>query len=228
MKLFKHAAWALAGLCLLAAAPALAADNVTVTVGSGKSMGCKEITAVCYSAIVGADASTGAAATLAKDSSVDGLEGYVDGIEALIGTTNTTLSTISGYLSDPATNPTPATGAGCTPSGTQSAASTNSTNVKASAALLCGGQLINTTTTLYYLRLYNLASAPTCSSATGFVFSVPVPPAAAAGGANGITVNVGTYGLSFTTGLSFCLTGGATSTDNTSAATGVFVNLAYK
>lgn len=125
-----------------------------------------------------------------------------------------------------AASPSPAVSAnGCY---LQSAASTNATSCFNRPGNFYGVRAINTTATLYYLRLYNLAAAPTCSSATGFVFSVPVPPAAAAGGANGITVNVGTYGLSFTTGLSFCLTGGATSTDNTSAATGVFVNLAYK
>lgn len=41
-------AWmALAALCLLAG-PALAADNVAVTPGSGKTMACKDISTVCF------------------------------------------------------------------------------------------------------------------------------------------------------------------------------------
>ena len=118
-----------------------------------------------------------------------------------------------------------ATTGGCTLSGTQSAASTNSTNIKAAAGTLCGGTVINTTATLYYLRLYNLSSAPTCSSATGFVATYPIPASATG---NGTLIGLGTFGADFSTGIGFCLTGGGTSTDNTNAATGVYINLAYK
>jgi hypothetical protein len=55
----------------------------------------------------------------------------------------------------------------------QSAATTNATNCKASQASVWGVRLVNTTTTIYYLRLYNLAAAPTCSSATGFMETIP-------------------------------------------------------
>lgn len=118
-----------------------------------------------------------------------------------------------------------ATTGGCTPYGLTSAASTNSTSVKASAGTLCSLSLVNTTATLYYLRLYNAASAPTCSSATNFVLSVPIP--ASATGA-GVVVNTGTFGWAFTTGISFCLTGGGSSTDNTNAAAGVYLAASYK
>lgn len=117
---------------------------------------------------------------------------------------------------------------GSTAYGLQSAASTNATNVKASAGVIKAMNLINTTTTIYYLRMYNLATSPTCSSATGFVRTWPVPPAGAAGGAGGIAINLGAGGTTFSTGIAFCLTGGPTSTDNTNAATGVFVNLDYQ
>ncbi len=117
---------------------------------------------------------------------------------------------------------------GTTPYGLQSAASTNSTTVKASAGVLYGMNLINTTTTIYYLRTYDAASAPTCSSATNFVRSWPIPPAAAAGGAGGVAVSLPVTGTQYSTGISFCLTGGGSSTDNTNAATGVYVNLDYK
>lgn len=124
-----------------------------------------------------------------------------------------------------ATSPAPTTTMGCTLSGTQSAASTNSTNIKASAGTVCGGVAVNTTATLYYLRLYNLASAPTCSSSTGFVTTIPVP---ASTSGNGTLINLGPFGGAFSTGIGFCITGGGSSTDNTSAATGVYLTLAYK
>jgi hypothetical protein len=80
---------------------------------------------------------------------------------------------------------------------------------------------INTTATHYYLRMYNLASAPTCSSATGFVETIAV---LATGGA--VTpINVG---QSYDAGIGFCITGGAGSTDNTNAAAGVYVTVLHK
>lgn len=118
-----------------------------------------------------------------------------------------------------------ATTGGCTPSGLTTAASTNATSVKASAGTFCGGIAINTTATVYYLRLYNLAAAPTCSSATGFVTTIPIP--ASATGA-GTLLSFGTYGAAFTTGIAYCVTGGGSSTDNTNAATGVYLSYAYK
>lgn len=105
-----------------------------------------------------------------------------------------------------------------------SAASTNATNCKASAGNLYSIQAINTTATLYFLRLYNLASAPTCSSATGFVRTVPLPASATGAG----VVIPQDVGEGFATGIGFCLTGGGASTDNTSAATGVYLTLLYK
>jgi len=115
-------------------------------------------------------------------------------------------------------------GAGATPISVASAASTNSTNVKASAGNLYSISLVNTTATLYYLRLYNLSSAPTCSSATGYIATVPVP--ASTPGA-GIVTNIA-VGAAFTTGIGYCITGGPTSTDNTNAAVGIYGFLAYK
>jgi hypothetical protein len=146
---------------------------------------------------------------------------------ALLATIDASLNDIEAAAEDTSAasvNLSAPTSGGCTIGATQSAASTNATSVKGSAGLLCGGTVINTTATLYYLRLYNLASAPTCSSATGFVATIPVP--ASTSGA-GTVINLGTYGATFATGIGFCLTGGGSSTDNTSAATGVYVTLAY-
>lgn len=107
---------------------------------------------------------------------------------------------------------------------TASAASTNSTSLKGSAGNLYGISAINTTATLYYLRLYNSSSAPTCSSATGYVETIPIPASATGAGLE----RWPHVPQGFTTGIGFCLTGGASSTDNTNAATGVHLTLLYK
>lgn len=154
------------------------------------------------------------------------------------GTTATNTSTIAGAVDttgtdrmrvtmyDSSGNEIVVPTAGLT-SYTAAGASTNATSVKGSAGTVYHYTLTNTSTTIYYLRMYNLSSAPTCSSATGYVATIPIPPAAAAGGAGGreIPKNIG---QAFTTGIGFCVTGGASSTDNTSAATGVFVEILYK
>lgn len=106
-----------------------------------------------------------------------------------------------------------------------SAASTNATNCKASPGNIYAIQLTNTTTTNYFLRLYNASGTPTCSSATGFVETLPALGATANGGINGRVVPPGE---AFDTGIAFCLTGGGSSTDNTNAATGVYVTIKYK
>lgn len=123
------------------------------------------------------------------------------------------------------TQPVPGTANGASTCVVQSAASTNATNCKNAAGLLYGVEVVNTTSTLYYLRLYNLSSSPTCSSATGFIRTVPIPHASGAGA--GIA-NFYTVGETYGTGIGFCLTGGGSSTDNTNAATGVYVTLHYK
>jgi hypothetical protein len=108
-----------------------------------------------------------------------------------------------------------------------SAASTNATSCKGSAGNFYGYELYNSTTTVYYLRLYNTSAAPTCSSATGFIRSIPIPPAGAAGGVNGAISNQ-QFPVAYSTGIGFCITGGSSSTDNTNAATGVFGEIRYK
>lgn len=120
-----------------------------------------------------------------------------------------------------------ASGAGASGCAIVSAASTNATNCKNAAGNVYGMYVVNTTTTVYYLRTYNTSSSPTCSSATGFIQSWPIPPAAASGQAGGFSFSFPT-GRAFSTGISYCLTAGAGSTDNTNAATGVFGELLYK
>lgn len=107
----------------------------------------------------------------------------------------------------------------------QSAASTNSTNVKASSGTVHFVSCINTTSTLYYFRFYNLTTAPTCSSATGFIQSYPIPHGTGTGAGFGFPYVIG---KSFTTGIGYCITGGGSSTDNTNAATGLYCEVVYK
>lgn len=105
-----------------------------------------------------------------------------------------------------------------------SAASTNATNCKGSAGNLYGIRFVNTTGTIYYLRMYNLSSSPTCSSATGFIESIPIPASTSGAGISWTPpVPIG-----YSTGIGFCFTGGSSSTDNTNAATGVFGVVQYK
>lgn len=160
-------------------------------------------------------------AIASTNTKLDTLDTRVDGLEAALTTANAHLTDIETAAED-TTTPVPITATACTLAGYQSAASTNATNVKASAGTYCGGLAINTTASLYYLRLYDLAAAPTCSSATGFVVSIPIPASTTG---NGTSLNLGPYGAAFSAGIGFCLTASGTSTANDNAATGVYLAL---
>jgi hypothetical protein len=103
-----------------------------------------------------------------------------------------------------------------------SAATTNSTLVNAGPTLLKYLVTVNTTAALYYLKLYNKATAPTCGTDTP-LWTVPVPYGASSAG--GGAVMPIPDGLQFPLGLGLCLTGGIADNDTTSAATGVAINL---
>jgi len=149
----------------------------------------------------------------------------INGVTPLMGAGNTgTGSQRVTIATDQATvsvNDNGSTSGGASTCYITSAASTNSTSCKGSAGQIYGISAVNTTATTYYLRLYNSSSAPTCSSATGFIRTIPV---LATGGA----VEMRQVGAAFGTGIGFCLTGGGSSTDNTNAATGVYITLEYK
>lgn len=105
-----------------------------------------------------------------------------------------------------------------------STASTNANNCGGAAVTrFYGIQISNTTATVYYLRLYNLGTAPTCSSATGFIRSIPLVPT----GQTGQTIIMLPAAVIYNTGLSYCITGGSSSTDNTNAAAGIFGTILY-
>ena len=107
-----------------------------------------------------------------------------------------------------------------------STVSTNSELVNAGATRLTVIVPLNTTTTLYYLKLYDKATAPTCGTDTP-VQTFPVP----FGGSNaggGIALPLPPGGLSFQNGLGFCLTGGIADNDAANAAAGVAINLGWQ
>lgn len=121
----------------------------------------------------------------------------------------------------------PETSGGLLISRTVMTASTNATLVKNAAgqvyhvAVTCNSTLAAN----QYLRIYNLSSAPTCSSATGLVDGRIVPWNA--GGA-GFVEDIG-EGIAFGTGIGYCFTGALGDTDTTNAtASACTVSFYYK
>lgn len=161
--------------------------------------------------------------------------GHVDGVEGILTTIDADTGTIAGavdgikiraMLVDSSGNEIVIPTAGLFHN-IVSAASTNATNVVAGGATVYHISLRNTTTTAYSVRLYNTVGTPTCSSATGYVTTIIVPPASAAGQVGGSETPLN-IGGAFPTGLAYCITGGPTSTDNTNAAVGVYGFIMYK
>lgn len=213
---------------------AITAAASSFATGFSSDVGTLATSAVCSTDTGACDLLGLVKRTNARITSLIGVQGtgsYYDpptGGSALLGY----MSGLYGIANDPTlislVTPKAATTMGATPVAITSAASTNATNVKASAGALLGGQVINTTTTGYCIRFYNLSSAPTASSSTGYVFSIPIPPGAASGQYGGTLITPGTFGADFTTGLGYVITGGCTSTDNTNAAVGIYGFLTYK
>lgn len=122
------------------------------------------------------------------------------------------------------TNPFPVTGAVSGGGGTQvqviSAATTNSTSVKASAGTLYDLTAFNTNATTAFLKFYNKVTAPTCNSDTvigtyPLVQNIPL-------------VMPSWIGKAFSLGIGLCITALIGATDNTAATTGIAVSLTYK
>lgn len=104
-----------------------------------------------------------------------------------------------------------------------SQASTNSTLVSgAGQNVLKWIVAVNTTNTVYYLKFYNKATAPTCGTDTP-ILSIPIPAANTGGGLAAISFDDTRFSL----GIGFCLTGALADNDSTNAATGVAINLGY-
>ena len=103
-----------------------------------------------------------------------------------------------------------------------SAASNNATVVYGRSSLLNMVHVENTTATIYYVKFYNKATAPTCGTDVP-VLTIPAP-ASATGGAP--VVLAPAQGMKFGLGVGFCIVAGIADNDNTNAATGVAVNVA--
>lgn len=104
-------------------------------------------------------------------------------------------------------------------------ASTNSSSIKGSAGTLYALTAINTTGTFGYLKVYDSAAAPTCSSATGIKHVFPVPTSTAGAG---FVIPLADIGEIYSNGIGYCVTGGGTDTDNTNAPAGIFVEASFK
>lgn len=101
---------------------------------------------------------------------------------------------------------------GLTASRVNSAATTNATNIKSSAAKLRSLSLFNTSAATKYFKLYNKASSPTVGTDTP-VWTIPLP--AGGGFSREFVVPV-----PFATGLSYAITGSQADTDTTAVAAG--------
>ncbi len=89
------------------------------------------------------------------------------------------------------------------------AATTNATSVKASAGRLLGWHFQNTSAAIKYVKLHNIATAPTAGS--GVVMTIGIP-------ANGSVFQNLPGGIGFATGIGYTIVGGAADTDATAVA----------
>lgn len=116
--------------------------------------------------------------------------------------------------------PAPATAGGAAVSKVISTASTNATAVKASPGQVYGVYAVNTNAATAFLKLYNVAVAPTCNESP-VIATLPL--------VQNIPVSVSIpAGIEFAAGIGLCITGAAADNDNTNATTGITANVAYK
>jgi hypothetical protein len=106
-----------------------------------------------------------------------------------------------------------------------SAASNNATLVSTGAHTLYDLEIVGTNTAVADVRIYDSASSPTCSSATGVIRNYPV--ITTSGLESGVVVPIPPQGIKITNGLAYCITGANADNDNTNAPTGVNVNGGY-
>ena len=106
-----------------------------------------------------------------------------------------------------------------------SANTTNSTLIKGTLGNIYFISAINTTTTVYWLKFYDKATAPSCNT-DPVVLSFPIPFGASNAG-GGLVVPIG-VGAQFLKGIGFCITANAADSDNTAAATGITLSVVYQ
>lgn len=98
---------------------------------------------------------------------------------------------------------------------------TNSTLVHGGPTLVTHIHAGNTTATVYFLKLFAKATAPTCGTDVP-VATFPIPPTPASGTAPPLVVAGGA--LQFPLGVGFCITSGIADNDTGAAAAGIAVN----
>jgi hypothetical protein len=123
------------------------------------------------------------------------------------GTTTTSVDTVGGIKNTPV--PT-SNQTGPTTSRIKSAASTNATNLKASAGQVYGWYLYNNTGSAKFFKWFNKASTPTAGTDTP-LFTVGIP-------ANGGCVHEFKMGIPFGTGIGYTITGSVADSDTTNTA----------
>jgi hypothetical protein len=95
------------------------------------------------------------------------------------------------------------------------AATTNATLVKSTSGRLYGYHLTNTSAATKYVRIYNLAAAPTVGTSVPTMI-IPIPP-------NASTILTHTIPIAFTTGIAYSITGSYPDLDATAVAVGEVV-----
>ncbi len=110
----------------------------------------------------------------------------------------------------------------------QPAASDNHATIKAGAGQVYKISITGngSQTTVQYVRLYNATSGFNgCNSATNLIYSNSIPFSSNGAG----LLDLWSNGMSFSTGISICITGGYGNTDTTNAtASAMNVNIGYK
>lgn len=242
-------------LALLSTTAAYGADNaVVITPGSGVTMKSKDIGSGVQAMQQLVCDPTTPAQCIAVDSSgrITAING---GGTVILGTSSATIgtetnssallaavqaaipagtNTIGYVLPGNTANTTPwlfqsqaGTTGGATPFHLVAANSQNASVVKASAGIVYAYQTSNNSATPAYLKFYDTASSPTCSSTT--VKKTVIIPAnsSSLGGGNNAAIAVG---VGFSSGIAICVTGGLADNDTSSvaAANTVVVNIDYK
>lgn len=108
-----------------------------------------------------------------------------------------------------------------------SAASLNSTLVRGPETHVSVIVVVNTTVTVYYLKLYDKATAPTCGT-DPVDFLIPIPFGTSNAGGGAVIPIPDPGGLFFQNGFGFCITSGSADNDVGNAATGVTVSFGVK
>jgi hypothetical protein len=106
-----------------------------------------------------------------------------------------------------------------------SAANTNATEVIIGKTQIRYIVAVNQTATVNYLKLYDVATAPTCGTTTPVLFKVALP----ASTSNPVVLQIPIPdGMQFQNGVGMCLTGAVADNDSSNAVTGIIINFGVK